>query len=59
MKHPCVGDVVTIRFAGSNRVGAVVEVTGSGKDKRWVVLSAGKYYPALTLDKKKMNHIIK
>lgn len=59
MRHPRVGEIVTIRFAGSTRTGEVVEITGTGKDKRWVVLSSGVYYPALTLDKKKLNHIIK
>jgi len=56
--HPRIGDVAMILFAGSQRIGDVVEIKGSGTDKRWTVLSKGIYYPCLTLDKTKMNHII-
>ena len=56
--HPVVGDLARIRFAGSIRDGVVDEVTGIGKDKRWVVKSNNRYYPCLTLDKSKLNHII-
>lgn len=59
MKHPKVKDLVQIRFAGLTRTGSVVEVTGHGKDKRWVVLSGGIYYPGLTLEKSGAFHIIK
>ena len=57
--HPVVGDIACIRFAGSIRTGVVTEVEGIGKDKRWVVESNGRFYPCLTLDKTKLNHIIK
>lgn len=59
MKHPNVGDVATIRFAGMTKTGVVVEVNGTGKDKRWVVKSGGIFYPCLTLDSSKLNYIIK
>jgi hypothetical protein len=56
--HPRIGDDAMIRFAGSQRTGKIVEIKGTGKDKRWTVRSKGVYYPCLTLDKTKMNHII-
>ena len=59
MKHPSIGDRVDIKFAGLNRKGVVVEISGSGKTKQWVVLAKGVYYPCLTLDKSKSHHIIR
>lgn len=58
MKHPVLGDIVNIRFAGSVRTGKVVEIDKTDTGKKWVVLSGGIFYPALTLDKSKMNHIL-
>lgn len=58
MKHPNIGDLVKIRFAGMTRVGRVTEISGSGLDKKWVVLAQGTYYPCLVLDTDKMHHII-
>ena len=59
MRHPKLGDTVIIRFAGSIRTGEVIEINNTDTGKKWVVLSGGIYYPELTLDKSKMNHIIK
>jgi hypothetical protein len=58
MKHPNIGDLVRIKFAGMTRTGRVTEISGSGLDKKWVVLAQGVYYPCLVLDTGKMHHII-
>lgn len=59
MKHPKIGDRVDIKFAGLNRTGSVVEISGAGSTKQWVVKARGIFYPCLTLDKSKMHHIIR
>ena len=59
MKHPHVNDVIEFKFAGMKHTGVVTEVTGSGKDKRWVAISNGRYYPCLAMDRKQMAHILK
>jgi hypothetical protein len=58
MKHPQVGDLVKIKFAGLTRVGQVTEISGSGLDKKWVVLAKGVFYPCLVLDNSSAHHII-
>jgi len=58
VKHPKIGDQVRIKFAGMSKIGKVVETSGAGLDKKWVVLANGTYYPCLVLDSSKMHHII-
>lgn len=47
------GDQVKFRFAGSIRVGTVVEQGENG----FVVKHAGVFYPCLTLERNKLNYI--
>lgn len=59
MRHPKIDEVIQFRFAGLIKTGKVVEIKGAGKDKQWIALAQGIYYPCLVMDRKKMHHIIK
>lgn len=59
MKQPKLNDIIKFRFAGMTRVGVVIEIKGTGKEKQWIASSNGIYYPGLMMDRKKDHHILK